>query len=216
MPGARGGAVSSRLGSRGGGRIRINVGYALVLDGNLNADADAAPPNTGTTCIHDKTLSIFRLLCSFKIGYILFNVFPGTGAGSGGSVWIKSGYLRGHGSISARGGVGSTYGALKGGSGSGGRIAVHVSIKDEYRGGFYALGGYGPGSQHGGSGTVYIEEINGRKLHRRLYINNLNANPPKVFVMDQRNPKTVDSNSLEENSAYYGFDELMLQGEVIN
>lgn len=47
LPGARGGAVSSTLGSRGGGRIRINVGYALILDGNLNADADNAPANTG-------------------------------------------------------------------------------------------------------------------------------------------------------------------------
>lgn len=140
--------------------------------------------------------------------------FPGTGAGSGGSVWIKTGYLRGHGSISTRGGTGSTYGALKGGSGSGGRIAVHVLIKDEYRGATHALGAVGPGNQHGGSGTVYIEEINGRKLHRRLYINNLNASPPKVFLMDQRNPKTVASNSLEENFADYGFNELMLQGHV--
>ncbi|KAK3755992.1 hypothetical protein QZH41_003345 [Actinostola sp. cb2023] len=185
LPGARGGAVLSTLGSRGGGRIRINVGYALVLDGNLNADAENALANTGT------------------------------GAGSGGSVWIKTGYLRGHGSISTRGGVGSTSGAVQGGSGSGGRIAVHISITDEYRGGFHALGGVSPGAKHGGSGTVYIEEIDGRKLRKRLYINNQNANPPKVFVMDQRNPKTIASNGVEENSADYGFDELMLQGQAV-
>lgn len=104
---------------------------------------------------------------------------------------------------------------MKGGSGSGGRIAVHVSIKDEYRGGTHALGGVGPGDQHGGTGTVYIEEINGRNLHRRLYINNLNANPTKVFVMDQRNPKSVASKRQDENNADYGFNELMLQGQVM-
>lgn len=47
VPGARGGAVGGTLGSRGGGRIRINVGHAFVLDGNLNADAADATANTG-------------------------------------------------------------------------------------------------------------------------------------------------------------------------
>lgn len=138
----------------------------------------------------------------------------GSGAGSGGSVWITTGYLRGHGSISARGGVGNTASPATGGSGSGGRIAVHVTIKDEYRGGFYALGGVSPGSQHGGSGTVYIEEIQGDRLFRRLYIDNQNANPPKVFLLDEMNPKTLKANTTEENGAEFGFDELMLQGDV--
>lgn len=140
----------------------------------------------------------------------------GSGAGSGGSVWITTGYLRGHGSISARGGVGNTASPATGGSGSGGRIAVHVTIKDEYRGGFYALGGVSPGSQHGGSGTVYIEEVQGDHLFRRLYIDNQNANPPKVFLLDEMNPKTLKANATEENGAEFGFDELMLQGDVSN
>jgi hypothetical protein len=142
--------------------------------------------------------------------------FLGTGGGSGGSVWITTGYLRGHGAVSSLGGTGSVYGALRGGSGSGGRIAVHISIKDEYKGGFHALGGVGTGSQHGGSGTVYVEEAIDQKLSRRLYIDNMNANPSKVFVLDHRNPKTIARGEKEENFADYGFDELMLQRQVLN
>lgn len=89
-----------------------------------------------------------------------------------------------------------------------------MKIKDEYRGGFYALGGVSSGTQHGGSGTVYIEEIQGDKLFRRLYIDNQNANPPKVFTLDEMNPKTVKANATEENDAEFGFDELMLQRGV--
>lgn len=102
----------------------------------------------------------------------------------------------------------------RGGCGSGGRIAVHVRIKDEYRGGFYAIGGVGPGEQHGGSGTVYIQEARGETIYRRLYIDNKGAKPVKTFILDQMNPRTVKANSTEENGASYGFDELMLQGEV--
>lgn len=122
--------------------------------------------------------------------------------------------MRGHGDVSALGGTGSISGALRGGSGSGGRIAFHVLIRDEYRGGFRALGGVGPGPQHGGSGTVYFEEARDQKFSRRLYIDNANANPPKVFLLDHRNPKSVAKGEKEENSADYGFDELMLQRQV--
>ncbi|KAJ7340204.1 hypothetical protein OS493_002935 [Desmophyllum pertusum] len=97
----------------------------------------------------------------------------------------------------------------------GGRIAVHVTIKDEYRGGFYALGGVSPGSQHGGSGTVYVEEVQEDHFFRRLYIDNQNANPPKVFLLDEMNPKTLKANATEENGAEFGFNELMLQGDAV-
>ena len=89
-----------------------------------------------------------------------------------------------------------------------------MTIKDEYRGGFYALGGVSSGVQHGGSGTVYVEEVRGDSLFRRLYIDNQNANPPKVFLLDEMNPKTLKRNATEENGADFGFDELMLQRDV--
>ena len=151
---------------------------------------------------------------AFILIYTVKRPFLGSGAGSGGSVWIATGYFLGHGSIFARGGTGNKYGIAAGGSGSGGRIAVHVNIKDEYRGELNVLGGVGPGARHGGPGTVYVEEDVTDKLVRRLYIDNQNANPAKVFVLRERNPKTVRKNSAEENFADFGFDELMLQGEV--
>jgi len=46
-PGARGGWGPVAAGSRGGGRIRVLVGYAFILDGILNTDADDVPINSG-------------------------------------------------------------------------------------------------------------------------------------------------------------------------
>lgn len=51
MTGARGGAGPGGSGSRGGGRMKINVGYAFVLDGFLKAHAVNAGANTGLYCI---------------------------------------------------------------------------------------------------------------------------------------------------------------------
>lgn len=90
-----------------------------------------------------------------------------------------------------------------------------MTIRDEYRGELNSLGGKGTGASHGGPGTVYVEEDVGEKLVRRLYIDNQNARPAKVFVLRERNPKTVRRNATEENLADFGFDELMLQGEVL-
>ncbi|KAK3724602.1 hypothetical protein QZH41_005193 [Actinostola sp. cb2023] len=185
LPGARGGWGPVAAGSRGGGRIRVDVGYAFIVDGILNTDADDVPANSAS------------------------------GGGSGGSVWIKTGYLRGHGSMLARGAASNSYSSSRGGSGSGGRIGVYVRTKDEYRGGFYALGGLGTGDRHGGSGTIYVEEARGEKVYRRLYIDNQRAKPVKTFVLDQKNPRTIRANKTEENNATYAFEELMLQGEAL-
>lgn len=47
--GARGGDGPQGLaGSRGGGRVRVNVGYSFLLDGVIKVDADNAPLNSGT------------------------------------------------------------------------------------------------------------------------------------------------------------------------
>ena len=48
LPGARGGSGNGGVaGSRGGGRVRVVVGYAFRLDGIVNVDADSAPSNSG-------------------------------------------------------------------------------------------------------------------------------------------------------------------------
>ena len=52
LPGARGGAgIGGVAGSRGGGRVRVVVGFAFRLDGILNVDSDNAPGSSGQyTC----------------------------------------------------------------------------------------------------------------------------------------------------------------------
>lgn len=47
LTGASGGSGPGGTGSRGGGKMRINVGYAFILDGFLRADAANADANTG-------------------------------------------------------------------------------------------------------------------------------------------------------------------------
>lgn len=48
LPGARGGAgIGGAVGSRGGGRVRVMVGFAFRLDGIVNVDADNAMANSG-------------------------------------------------------------------------------------------------------------------------------------------------------------------------
>lgn len=163
-------------------------------------------------------MSFSREIANKNINWLisLFLHIVASGGGSGGSVWIITGYLRGHGSVLARGATSHSHKSSHGGSGSGGRIAAHIRIKDEYRGALIALGGSGPGEQHGGSGTVYVEEVRSSKYYRRLYINNQGAKPVKTFIMDQMNPRTIKANTTEDNNANYAFDELMLQGEVIS
>ena len=48
LPGARGGTrIGGAAGSRGGGRVRVVVGFAFRLDGIINVDADDAIENSG-------------------------------------------------------------------------------------------------------------------------------------------------------------------------
>lgn len=48
LPGASGGTrIGGAAGSRGGGRVRVVVGFAFRLDGIINVDADNAPTNSG-------------------------------------------------------------------------------------------------------------------------------------------------------------------------
>lgn len=48
LPGARGGTRTGRTtGSRGGGRVRVSVGFAFQLDGIINVDGDDAATNSG-------------------------------------------------------------------------------------------------------------------------------------------------------------------------
>jgi hypothetical protein len=77
-------------------------------------------------------------------------VYPGSGGGAGGSIWLTAGTLAGNGLIAADGGASQ---GLTGGGGGGGRIALY-SPNDEFDG-LIAVNG-GSGFSPGGLGTIYI------------------------------------------------------------
>jgi hypothetical protein len=73
------------------------------------------------------------------------------GGGAGGTVYLKVGWLRGTGVISANGGGGEW---VDGGGGAGGRIALLFGT-NEFHGTLTAHGGNGAGQ--GGAGTLYLQ-----------------------------------------------------------
>ena len=155
---------------------------------------------------------IFYLYLAFYNIHLLMSA--GSGGGSGGSVWISTNFFRGHGEITSRGGLGNNYAFGLGGSGAGGRIAVHMNKEDEFRGTYSPFGGAGDGSRQGGSGTVYVEEIRQHHIHSRLYIDNRNAMPVKEFVLKERNPRKEYHKRVDVVEPDYHIDELMLLNEV--
>ena len=126
---------------------------------------------------------------------------------------LNTGDLKGHGYLHAGGGaaVGS------GSGGAGGQIAVHSSIRNEFRGIWLAVGGVPSGSGDvGGPGTVFIEDMLVRDLlwKSRLYVNGDHLDPPKPVVLNERNPRMVERGLVHRNLADIGFDELMLEKKV--
>ena len=79
----------------------------------------------------------------------------GSGGGSGGSIWLSAGVVRGNGSITANGGEGELYG---GGGGGGGRIAVYYVTNPGHTNNFIgemtAFGG--EGEYWGQDGSVFF------------------------------------------------------------
>lgn len=94
----------------------------------------------------------------------------GTGASSGGSIWIQSKLFTGRGTIQANGGNGLSYG----GGGGGGRIAT-IFTNESFAGNLEASGGRSNLSP-GGAGTVYIANKNGE--FRKLIVDNQNIGKP--------------------------------------
>ncbi len=100
------------------------------------------------------------------------------------------------------------------GSGSGGRIAVHISDVNHYRGALRAVGGLSSDKSSGGPGTVFVERKVGYDYHRRLIVDGNNASPAKPLVINERNPSTVFRNASELNNATFGFDDVVLTNKV--
>lgn len=101
-----------------------------------------------------------------------------------------------------------------GGSGAGGRIAVHIRKKDEFRGTYSVFGGAGAGPRQGGSGTVYVEENRDIYIYSRLYLDNNNAVPVKEYELNEKNPREDYHKRVNGVFTDYHFDEIMLLNQV--
>jgi YD repeat-containing protein len=123
--GSGGGGSIFAPGGAGGGAIRAIVRGSLTVDGELSADA----------------------------GYYYY-WYPYTGGpGSGGSLYVEAGSLRGSGRIQAMSWTAITpYGSA--GGGGGGRIAIYYT-NSTFGGSISATGG--GGTQYGGAGTIFLQ-----------------------------------------------------------
>lgn len=103
-----------------------------------------------------------------------------------------------------------------GGGGSGGRIAVHTSSANEYKGFFLAFGQKGTSTgDMGGPGTVFIEDKTSEfEYQSRLYLDGKNLSPAKPVVIWEKNPRVLASNETLDNNADVSFDHLMLNKKV--
>ena len=107
-----------------------------------------------------------------------------SGGGSGGSVWIETMNITGHGEIRTHGGDG----VRAGGGGAGGRISVRCQFRFSFGGRFTNAGGSGGAgfqTRHGGAaGTTYVQN-NRRPLEYRIlkYMEGTNTT---YFEVDHR------------------------------
>jgi len=135
-------------GGKGGGTISLTVGGVLTVDGEISADGT----NGGT-------------------GNVYLAYWSG-GGGSGGSINLRVGTIRGAGSITAQGGNGGW--SNRSGGGAGGRISLLYDHYD-FDGNISVRGGIG--KQKDSTGTVYstsevrIDESVFGLLHERVFNN---------------------------------------------
>jgi len=126
---------------------------------------------------------------------------------------IVSGDLRGHGTVSARGGEGDG----NAGGGSGGRIAMHSKYDTQFRGHLLAYGRTGTqGGDMGGPGTVFMEDTVtwNEKWENRLYVDGRGADQQKPCVIYERNPRMVKLNFTHDNNADVSFDHVLLANKA--
>ncbi|MGH7274129.1 MAG: hypothetical protein ACREIQ_06725, partial [Nitrospiria bacterium] len=127
--GSTGTGASKVFGGVGGGDLRLEVIGTLTLDGVISSSGQSV-----------------TAVANF-----------GAGGGSGGSIYVTTGSLKGSGSFVAAGGAGggcsgSSITRFSGGGGAGGRIGVNLSGLSSFSGGFNAAGGQA-GSQGSGCGA---------------------------------------------------------------
>lgn len=102
------------------------------------------------------------------------------GGGSGGSIYIKSYNLEGHGIIGVNGGSGASGGA-------GGRIGLHLETQIYYFGSYNNLGGSGNNGylSGGGPGSVYIKDTRNGRGYEQLHLDNNKRTWDHYFILEE-------------------------------
>ncbi|MFZ4573494.1 MAG: hypothetical protein ACOYN0_03790 [Phycisphaerales bacterium] len=123
FPGSGGGSKGQTRGGGGGAALRLDATGPVTVNGSISCSGQSAPV-----------------------------VNAGAGAGSGGSLVIRTPSLSGSGLLLADGGGATT----PGGAGGGGRVAVFTCNRSLATGNIRALRGTGDGSGTAGAGSVYF------------------------------------------------------------
>lgn len=152
---------------------------------------------SGTSGKGGGTIKVEAATELFIDGYIKVNGGDSSGdsgAGSGGSVWVISGGVEGHGEFQAIGGSGAA-------GGSGGRIALYVKQQNQFVGTYESVGGSGTrGSMSsGGPGSAYIEDIRYTRPYTTLRLDNNNFNWDQYYVIDEAGKNDYDFHELHLN-----------------
>lgn len=113
------------------------------------------------------------------------------GGGSGGSVYIESSTLEGHGVVSVQGGAGRTGGA-------GGRTAFYIDTEIYFFGLQNSTGGEGDGSYmaDGGPGSVFIQDIRYKRPYKQLYLDNSQRTWDHYLILDEVGITTYEFNDV--------------------
>lgn len=159
-----GSAGSSGNGGYGGAAIHISSTSSMELHGTISMDGGTS---TGGC--------------------------PGTGAGSGGSIYLQTSYLTGNPTLSAKGGnyVNGCGGA--GSSGGGGRIAVYYTANPGYSGTATVSGGTG-GTANGSAGTLVLQLQQVNSHPRSVQISNSSPSASGVSYLVTFTPLTSITN----------------------
>ena len=161
-----GGAGVTNIEASGGAPGLAISKYANPLTAGGLGGSGAGPGGPGGGIIN---LNIPGRLKPVLEGRISANGLPAVGSnaggGGGGSVQVSARTIRGAGSISANGGMGSG----RGGGGGGGAVALFTDT-NLFSGTLTAYGGLATNS--GGAGTVYVNTYNQSTLGSQLIVDN--------------------------------------------
>ena len=214
-PGAGAGTNGGSYGGVGGGAIDDNAYGSLFDPTHLGSGGGGATGGAGGGFVKFMTGKLFHI--DGVIDSYGMDATGTAGGGSGGTILIKAYNMSGNGVLDASGGDGSGIGS----GGSGGRIAAHIERNNLFHGQYLAHGGNSGDNNPikiGGPGTIYKYESARGPQYRELKYNPRLA---ETIIMPEHRKLTIENSDyqttnpavvMEENSDYYEFEEMQIEG----